>query len=221
MKGNLKILSWAAAGVIAAALIGCAAPAAVVSPVPESTDQAATAAPTAETVSVGGSVSVGPAVTGVGANPATTPEFNGPMFTAVPAGTVEVGPAVTAMPGDQTQPATDAAPNGGASDGEVNTLRLTMADNGKTVTIKVGDEILLYLEGNVDQPERLWSVQISDQNVLSRVMGIMVIKGAQGLFKAHQASTTTLSATGDLPCRTAQPPCMAPSIAFQVTVVVQ
>ena len=223
MKVSMKFLSWAAAGVIAAGtLIGCGAPASVgtagVNPLPESTGQSTTAG--------AGQVMNGQGVTPVaviapppngGVNPATTPEFNGPMMTAVPAGTLEVGPAVTGLPGDLTEVAT----NGGPGDGEVNTLRLTMAENGKTVTLKVGDEILLYLEGDVAQPVRLWSVQIADQNVLRPVMGVMVIKGAQGLYKANQPGTTTLTATGDLPCRQSTPPCMAPSIAFQVTVAVQ
>src|SRR5438552_1051387 len=42
-----------------------------------------------------------------------------------------------------------------------------------------------------------------------------------GVFQATQAGTTRLSATGELPCHKSTPPCSAPTLGFQVTLVIQ
>jgi hypothetical protein len=52
------------------------------------------------------------------------------------------------------------------------------------------------------------------------VPNISVITGAQGVYAAKQPGQTTLTASGDPVCRTAQPPCGAPSRAFRVQIVV-
>jgi hypothetical protein len=89
-------------------------------------------------------------------------------------------------------------------------------DQGKTMNLAVGEGFLLKLgEGYT------WEVSISDQNVLSRVMNIAVVRGAQGVYDAHQAGTVTLSAAGDPECRQSQPPCGMPSILFTITIVVK
>jgi hypothetical protein len=94
-------------------------------------------------------------------------------------------------------------------------LRITLDDNGKTLTFQPGQRFLLYLgEGYT------WDLNISDQNVIRRVPGVMVIRGAQGLFDAVQAGTTTITAVGDPACRQSQPPCAMPSRAFEVRIVV-
>jgi hypothetical protein len=66
-----------------------------------------------------------------------------------------------------------------------------------------------------------WAVAISDQNVVSRVKNIAVVRGAQGVYDALRAGTVTLTATGDPACRQSQPPCMMPSRVFMVTIVVK
>ena len=93
--------------------------------------------------------------------------------------------------------------------------RITLADNGKTVTFTAGQTFLLFLGENYN-----WSLSITDQNVISRVKNIAVIRGAQGVYDVLQAGTTMLSATGDPTCRDQQPACEMPSIQFQVTIVV-
>jgi hypothetical protein len=95
-------------------------------------------------------------------------------------------------------------------------LVVSLQDNGKTIHIGVGQRFLLDLGDQYN-----WQVNVADQSVVSRVVNITVIRGAQGVYEAHQAGQTTLEASGDPPCRLAQPPCMIPSIIFQVTVVVQ
>ena len=65
-----------------------------------------------------------------------------------------------------------------------------------------------------------WTVTISDPEVLARVPGITIVRGAQGLYVARQAGQATISAVGDPPCRNSTPPCMAPSVLVAVTVMV-
>lgn len=94
-------------------------------------------------------------------------------------------------------------------------LIITLDDQGKTINLAVGQSFLLKLG-----EEYTWEVTISDQTVLSRVKGILVVRGAQGVYAAQQAGTVTLTANGDPLCRQSQPQCEAPSIQFQITVVV-
>jgi hypothetical protein len=96
------------------------------------------------------------------------------------------------------------------------TPTVTQADQGKTITLHVGQRFLLSLGEGYD-----WNVIIDKQDVVSRVIGILTVRGSQGLFEAHQAGTGALTATGDPLCRQSQPPCGQPSILFNVKIVVQ
>jgi hypothetical protein len=95
------------------------------------------------------------------------------------------------------------------------TRTVTLADDGQTVTLAHGMSFLLALGSDDD-----WQIQIADEGIISRVPNIAVIVGAQGIYAAKQPGQTTLAATGDPVCRTAQPPCGAPSRAFRVQIVV-
>jgi hypothetical protein len=152
------------------------------------------------------------------AQPSATP-FEPPVDPAtltlsapvISAGTAQSGPALTVIPPVPVTQSTSDSP------APAETLTVTLADNGKTITLSVGQEFLLFLDQNGMQ----WTVDIEDQNVVSRVMGVMTINGSQGLFKANQSGQTSLSAVGDLPCRQSVPPCMAPSMLFQIQIIVQ
>lgn len=80
----------------------------------------------------------------------------------------------------------------------------------------MGDRFLLKLGEEYD-----WTISIGDTQVVSRVMNIAVVRGAQGVYEAQKAGRTTLSAAGDPPCLKAEPPCKAPSVAFEVKLVVR
>ncbi len=97
-----------------------------------------------------------------------------------------------------------------------NSLIVTLDDQGKTIPLAVGESFLLKLG-----EEYNWDISISDQAVLSRVKGIAVIRGAQGIYEARQPGTVTLSAAGDPQCRQSQPACALPSLLFSVTVIVK
>jgi hypothetical protein len=202
---HLNTIGGAAAIMIAAALVGCGTPSsggtpptATTAPTDQPTKAPATEQPSGVTVA-----SVTPQL------PPT--ESSGGVGVSTGSGDMVT---VIAPPPPTTLPPT---PEGNTGD----TLTVTMADNGKTISLHVGQEFLLMLGQTIDQPDRLWSLNIEDQTVISRVMGIMVIRGAQGLFKANQPGHSGLSAVGDLPCRQSTPPCMAPSLSFHADFVVK
>lgn len=92
-----------------------------------------------------------------------------------------------------------------------------LEDNGKTFNLKVGDSFLLNL--GIDVYE--WTVTVDNDNIMRMKMGVMVIKGAQGIYDALAPGTAVLSATGDPLCRKSKPACGAPSILFTITVIVK
>jgi predicted secreted protein len=92
---------------------------------------------------------------------------------------------------------------------------VTLADNGKTITLQVNETFLLKLGAEYD-----WNITIDDQKIISRVPNVAVVAGAQGIFKAHKEGHTKLTATGDPVCRKEKPPCEKPSILFTIKVVV-
>ena len=147
-----------------------------------------------------------------------------PTTASTPAPTAEVstsvassGTVLSSTQGATSQPLTEITPNPptpGATPGGQKIV--TRDDQGKTITLNTGDSFLLQLG-----EQFTWDISISDQNVLSRVINIAVVKGAQGVYIAHQPGTVTLTANGDPLCRQSQPPCMMPSIAFKITVIVK
>jgi hypothetical protein len=58
-------------------------------------------------------------------------------------------------------------------------------------------------------------VKIDDQSVVARVPNIMVVRGAQGVYRALKPGSTTLSATGTAICAQGQV-CPMYAIAFHV-----
>ncbi|HYM15315.1 MAG TPA: hypothetical protein VEZ14_07125 [Dehalococcoidia bacterium] len=93
---------------------------------------------------------------------------------------------------------------------------VTLADDGSVIRLRVGDHLLLDL----GMDTYTWHVTVSDQSVVSRVVNIAVVRGAQGVYEAHAAGRATLTAVGDPLCRSATPACGAPSRVFQVEIIV-
>ena len=98
----------------------------------------------------------------------------------------------------------------------VPTSGITLADNGKIFSMEPGERLLLILGNDGFN----WSVTVDDQNVVSRVPNHLVIRGAWGIYEAHNPGQATMTAVGDPLCRSSLPMCMAPSIIFRITVVV-
>jgi hypothetical protein len=94
---------------------------------------------------------------------------------------------------------------------------ITLADNGKTYILHPGESFLLNLGTDVYE----WVVDIDNQNVLSRVKNIIVIRGTQGMYEVNSLGQAVLTAIGNPFCRNLIPACMLPSILFNITVIVQ
>ncbi len=92
---------------------------------------------------------------------------------------------------------------------------VTLAKNNQEIHLKKGESFLLKLGNNYN-----WNIDISDQTVVSRVMNIMVINGAQGIYKAHNTGIATLTAQGDPLCLSSTTRCAMPSIMFKVNITV-
>ncbi len=99
---------------------------------------------------------------------------------------------------------------------EVETPTVTLADDGQTLRLHPGQRFLLNLGEGYD-----WTVIPADPEIVSRVVNVQTIRGSQGLYEAHKPGRTTLTATGDPPCRKVKPPCTIPSRLFRLQVVVQ
>jgi len=125
-----------------------------------------------------------------------------------PSGTIVVPPPVGITPGEGSNP-TPGTVFGPES--------VTLADNGRLITLKVGQSFLLNLGMDIYD----WNPSISNPDVLGRVMGVLTIKGSQGLFEGKMPGSATLQAEGNPLCASSTPPCMMPSMLFRVEVVVQ
>lgn len=96
------------------------------------------------------------------------------------------------------------------------TLTVTFAQDGQTITLRPGQRFLLTLGESDD-----WTVIPDDPEIVGRVVNVLTTRGSQGLYEARRPGRTFLSATGDPPCRKVQPPCTLPSRLFRLQVIVQ
>ncbi len=110
---------------------------------------------------------------------------------------------------------TPTASAGGSTPDPGSNLTITLANNGQTITLHVNQEFLLKLGEGYQ-----WTINLDNQNVVSRVPNIAVIRGAQGIYLAHQTGTATLTASGDPLCRQSVPACAIPSIFFTLHIEV-
>lgn len=84
----------------------------------------------------------------------------------------------------------------------------TLADNGRTFYMNIGDELRISLDNAY-----VWSLaSISDPTVLA---------GAQDGYFAFANGTATLTMIGNPECLNLTPPCGMPSILYSLTVIVQ
>ncbi len=90
---------------------------------------------------------------------------------------------------------------------------VTLAANGTTLRLAIGERFLLELGGNVT-----WVVTVGNPQVVARVRGVPVPSGAQGVFAALAPGTTTLTAVGMPPC--ASGICPLFRLGFRVTITV-
>jgi photosystem II stability/assembly factor-like uncharacterized protein len=111
--------------------------------------------------------------------------------------------AATATPFVAGSP--DAAGDGIVPVAGSQTLTVTSAENGKTITLQIGDRFALKLG-----EDPYWTVSVADPAVVSRVVNILTVRGVQGIYEAHQVGRTTLTANNS-----------ATGARFRLDVVVQ
>ena len=92
---------------------------------------------------------------------------------------------------------------------------LTLDNNNQLMTLHPGETFLLKL-GEIYE----WTVEIDHPEFISREVNVAVVKGAQGIYQAHQKGTATMTATGDPLCRQSKPACMLPSRIFTLHIEV-
>ncbi len=95
------------------------------------------------------------------------------------------------------------------------TLTITLDNNNRSIRLHVNQEFLLK-RGEGYQ----WTINLDHQDVVSRIPYIAVIRGAQGVYLAHQPGTATLTANGDPLCRQSIPACAIASISFTLHIKV-
>ncbi|MSQ15434.1 MAG: hypothetical protein EXR50_06180 [Dehalococcoidia bacterium] len=101
-----------------------------------------------------------------------------------------------------------------ASFSTTGTQTVTLADNGRTFDLLTGDLLSVDL-GTAYQ----WMVTVEKESILEP-LPTMGLAAMPAMYRAIRPGETKLSATGDLPCRNARPPCLAPSLLFEIHVVV-
>jgi carboxyl-terminal processing protease len=121
--------------------------------------------------------------------------------------------ALELLSGTAVQPGPTAGPS--ASPGGASARSVTLDNDGQAIALQAGERFLLNLGEQYE-----WAASIDDSSVVSRVMNVTVIRGAQGLYEAKQVGTTLLRATGDPACRKSEPACGMPSRLFEIKVVV-
>ena len=112
------------------------------------------------------------------------------------------------------KPLIDAA-NAGTGNGQTSSLTITLQNNNNSIHIHAGDSFLLKLGDSFT-----WNITIDNQTVVSRVPNVMVIRGAQGIYDAHNLGEAVLTAIGDPLCRQTMPQCELASIMFRLNIIV-
>jgi hypothetical protein len=90
---------------------------------------------------------------------------------------------------------------------------VTVADDGTTLHLSVGQRFLLDLGSGVD-----WTVKLGDEQVVRPVTGVLLPAGAQGVYEAQTPGTTVLSAAGIPHCTSGS--CALFRLGFGVTIAV-
>lgn len=90
---------------------------------------------------------------------------------------------------------------------------VTQENNNQTIELKTGESFLLKLG-----EEHNWNIEIDNNDVVSRVKNIAVIRGAQGIYEAKMPGSATMSAVGEPLCREEVLPCGAPTVLFKIQI---
>lgn len=95
-------------------------------------------------------------------------------------------------------------------------LVITLDYVGQTIQIILGQGILMRLGD-----EFIWSIEIEPADVLTINQKITPEPGEQGVFIARKKGKATITAVGSPLCSFEDPPCLRPSVLFQMVVDVK
>ena len=90
---------------------------------------------------------------------------------------------------------------------------VTIADDGSTLHLAVGQQFILNLGNGLD-----WTVKVVDEQVIQRVTGAPLPAGAQGVYETRERGSTVLTATGIPHCTTGA--CPLVRLVFSVAIKV-
>jgi uncharacterized protein YkwD len=93
------------------------------------------------------------------------------------------------------------------------TPTVTRADNGTTLHLAVGQQFRLDLGATVH-----WTVTVADPQIVRRMSGVLVIRGAQGIYVARRRGTTRLGAVKSPRCTSGACPPSRPGFHLTITV---
>lgn len=96
----------------------------------------------------------------------------------------------------------------------------TDADNGETFRLVPGQQLIVKLGG--DKRYHYTQPESDNHQVLPRMEAKSDPSSgaASGLFMARAPGEAHVSSAQNMPCHTAEPPCLAPSTVWQITVIV-
>lgn len=93
---------------------------------------------------------------------------------------------------------------------------ITFEDLGKPIILRVGERFLLSLQKATYE----FIPSVLDVAILTKVSDVE-IQDSQGVFEALRVGTTQLVAVGEPLCAKGTPPCLAPAIRVEFTVIVE
>ena len=131
------------------------------------------------------------------------------LAACAPAGVQAAQGTPTPQPSSTPTGSTGGTPDPGT------TPTITLDNNNQLITLHVNGKFLLKLGEGYQ-----WTINLDNQDVVSRIPYIAVIRGAQGIYLAHQPGKATLTAVGDPLCRQSVPACAIPSISFTLHIEV-
>lgn len=108
-------------------------------------------------------------------------------------------------------------PTGAASDGFgfFKGRTVTLNDGEKTIEFNVGDKFILVL----NRDPYKWEASVGNTAVLRVADDVLPVLGAIAIFEVVGKGQTGLTALGSLACHSSNPPCLAPSLRFEVNIV--
>ncbi len=145
---------------------------------------------------------------------ATSPPHAASGSTIPPSGTGYSPPGSVMYPSATTtapQPTTTSPPATGE------TVSVTQDDNGKTFTLRPGQHLVVTL----NESGYIWSEPDTDNSAVLTRTAVSANPSSDRVtasFDAKKSGQAHVSASKDLPCRNASPPCMAPTQLWQITV---